>query len=75
MRVPGPWAGIDLNALYDNGWVDKARAQLMGDKDLKRILGDNDVIKVLSNPLLRLQRPDQVTAQQRDELLDSLRLT
>lgn len=71
----GFWAGIDLNAMYDNGWVDKARAQLMGDKDLKRILGDNDVIKVLSNPLLRLQRPDQVTAQQRDELLDSLRLT
>lgn len=61
--------------MYDNGWVDKARAQLMGDKDLKRIIGDNDVIKVLSNPLLKLQRPDQVTAQQRDELLDSLRLT
>lgn len=45
----------------------------MGDKDLKRILGDNDVIKVLSNSNLKLKRPDQVTKQETDDLVDSLR--
>jgi hypothetical protein len=49
-------AGLDLDLFYDNTWVDKARADLMGNEDLKRIIGDKQILDILGDPNLRLQK-------------------
>lgn len=65
-------AGIDLNTLYDNSFVEASRKRLMEDTDLQRIIGDSDVIRTLLNPRLVMKRPDLVTPEETDDLLKSL---
>jgi hypothetical protein len=48
--------GVDLDLLYDNTWMDKARADLMGNEDLKRSIGDKQILAILGDENLRLQK-------------------
>ena len=49
-------AGIDLDSFYDNTWIDQARADLMANDDLTRIIGDKQILNILADPNMRLQK-------------------
>lgn len=43
----------------DTTWVEAARAALLGNEDLVRLIGDDKVLGLLSNPELVPRKPSQ----------------
>lgn len=48
-----------MDDFLDQTWLETARASLLGNEDLVRLIGDDKVLGLLSNPELVPRKPSQ----------------
>lgn len=48
-----------MDDFLDQTWLETARASLLGNEDLVRLIGDDTVLGLLSNPELVPRKPSQ----------------